>query len=465
MIVRKFQSSWNLLLPIVLSILVGIYLPLVFYGQQIPSIAIIIACAILFVTLSSVILCGVVYKGKFNLYYLFLMIFLMDASFRTNDLNTLSIDWQSGLKMLLWLGAFIVSLSRIRSISREIFSQKFIFLTVYIIWAIVSTVYSVTPVYTFGASIGLLGAFLFSVLICRENSKKDILNTLAFGLGSFLITSWLYYLMSPEKASVSYWSINGYITRLTGISGQPNVLGREAALFICTIYLLGYLGYQPWHKLILPFLLGVATLFFTQSRVEILSLLIAYVGVNVKAKKGVKPVLLIFFILINFSFIYFFFSNEETLLRFSRSGVISEIYTFTGRTEIWDYVIKKWSISPLVGYGYASSRIVIPQGYQSEYGFTTSSSHNLFLQSLLTLGIIGTVFLLIHFTKQIIDFFSRNDRVRDLFLIIVLITGIFEVSAIGPVANTLTIIWVISINLPPVVDSYKQGLLCRKGNH
>jgi hypothetical protein len=67
------------------------------------------------------------------------------------------------------------------------------------------------------------------------------------------------------------------------------------------------------------------------------------------------------------------------------------------------------------------------------------------LQSLLTLGLIGTLPLLIALWRQIAVFFKDPAAFRDLLLIFVVLTGIAESGAIGPTPSVLTLIWFISI--------------------
>jgi len=41
--------------------------------------------------------------------------------------------------------------------------------------------------------------------------------------------------------------------------------------------------------------------------------------------------------------------------QFSRSGDPTEVYTLTGRLEIWDVAWKQINLSPILGYGYNTS--------------------------------------------------------------------------------------------------------------
>jgi O-antigen ligase len=78
----------------------------------------------------------------------------------------------------------------------------------------------------------------------------------------------------------------------------------------------------------------------------------------------------------------------------SRSGETSEITTATGRVDIWRFCFSKWLEAPWFGYGLGSPRRVIPDGWSDSWGFTTGTAHNFVLESLLSVGVIGTLPLL-----------------------------------------------------------------------
>ncbi len=79
---------------------------------------------------------------------------------------------------------------------------------------------------------------------------------------------------------------------------------------------------------------------------------------------------------------------------FSRSGSTEEITNFTGRSEIWEACWGLIKDKPWQGYGLGSVRIEIPKVFYDEWGNTAATAHNFVLESLISVGVIGTSLLL-----------------------------------------------------------------------
>jgi O-antigen ligase len=143
----------------------------------------------------------------------------------------------------------------------------------------------------------------------------------------------------------------------------------------------------------------------------------------------------------------------------SRSGNVSEITSFTGRTEIWNAVLKLSAAEPWMGYGYASSVFVLPQ-HASEVGFATSHAHNLFLQLLLTTGVIGVSLFVISVIVIFLRAAVQRDRTVFAMMLFVIFNGITESSGFTTLANICTFAFAIAVTLPPLKrnrESYENN--------
>jgi len=76
---------------------------------------------------------------------------------------------------------------------------------------------------------------------------------------------------------------------------------------------------------------------------------------------------------------------------FSRTGEVYELTSFTGRQQIWQASWQLIDAHPWIGYGLSSVRAVLSQSYFDEWGNTVGTAHNSLLESLLTVGWVGTV--------------------------------------------------------------------------
>ena len=127
----------------------------------------------------------------------------------------------------------------------------------------------------------------------------------------------------------------------------------------------------------------------------------------------------------------------------SRTGDISEISTLTGRTELWGYIWTKISERPLLGWGYNGTEAMISREWASDYAGSGVNAHNMILQSLLSVGFLGTLPVLALLGVLITRFVRRPDPIRDLIAIFVMVTGIGEVGFCAtPVLLTLVVFWV-----------------------
>lgn len=82
--------------------------------------------------------------------------------------------------------------------------------------------------------------------------------------------------------------------------------------------------------------------------------------------------------------------HSGLLARFSRSGDLNEIFSMTGRSEIWKGAIELIKNSPFIGYGYSASKSLLPDYVTVGRGkFEAATAHNVFIQAFLNGGIVA----------------------------------------------------------------------------
>jgi O-antigen ligase len=126
----------------------------------------------------------------------------------------------------------------------------------------------------------------------------------------------------------------------------------------------------------------------------------------------------------------------------ARGGNVSQVTTFTGRTEIWQFVMSAIASSPALGHGFASTRELIPAGYAFAYGWTTNSAHNLWLQTWVTTGGVGLLLILVSQLGLLKALVTKPLPIRDAVLFYVIFVGLLESGPVGPTVNILTFIWI-----------------------
>jgi predicted membrane channel-forming protein YqfA (hemolysin III family) len=67
------------------------------------------------------------------------------------------------------------------------------------------------------------------------------------------------------------------------------------------------------------------------------------------------------------------------------------------------------------------------------------------LQSLLGVGVAGTLFLILALFGQAVTLVKRPAAFRDLLFIFVVVMGLTEAAALRPMPNTLLLLWFVSL--------------------
>lgn len=379
--------------------------------------------------------------------YFCLLVFLMDATLRARDLQDTSADWQSLAKLGLWAGALAIGLVHLPRTHRVLLRTPAVCLVLFGLWAMMTAVYSPVPTFTLGAALSFFGLVLFAPAVLDKVAPASLLMALAGTLTAFLALSWIVYGLAPELGTTTYYTAGGDMLRMSGLAGKPTNLGRLAATLLLCLFALVHMKRLDWKWAALPALMALATIFEAQTRTALAGALLAVGLLALRRRPGW---LLLFAAGLStamyaLSLTFFQIDLEQAAKPLARSGNVEEIFTFTGRTDIWKFVIGKIAESPWLGYGYGSSRVIISAGYASEWGFTTGSAHNTLLQSLLTTGIIGTSLVVFILARQVKQFFTDPEPFCDGMLVFLLVNAMMEALIVGAAPSVLTLVWLITV--------------------
>jgi len=133
---------------------------------------------------------------------------------------------------------------------------------------------------------------------------------------------------------------------------------------------------------------------------------------------------------------------------FSRSGDPTELYTLTGRLEIWQFAQEKVLESPISGYGYNSSKVILGQHLGFENGLMVDTAHNLWLQNMLSVGLIGTLPMAVLYVWLAAQYVRRPCPFRDFFAVLSLVAGMAENQAFGTTPTALMMLFFTASLLP-----------------
>jgi O-antigen ligase len=299
----------------------------------------------------------------------------------------------------LWRLILSVSYLSVAAILIPSFREAFyvvrrnLFLVALVLLAFVSCLWAETPALVLRRSIAVCGTSLFGIALAVRLSLEEQLRLLSWLFRITTVLSLACIVLLP-----SYGLSPGTATsELRGVFGYKNVLGSMMAMSILV----------EWH-------LPTDTRFTrTLSRLALLlsaSLLLLSGSITPAVALGGSIVLIEIYkvasqrlriplyatvlaiVLVASSGMMVLGVNSESIAR-----VLGRSADLTGRTEIWSWTISFISERPILGYGYSgfwvgasSNSAVVDQAM----GTMIMYSHNGYLETLLTLGVVGLVLTL-----------------------------------------------------------------------
>jgi O-antigen ligase len=127
---------------------------------------------------------------------------------------------------------------------------------------------------------------------------------------------------------------------------------------------------------------------------------------------------------------------------FSRSGAEGEIFTLTGRTELWATAGKLILDKPLLGWGYNGIEDVMARSVRTGFEGTATNAHNMLLQGIASLGFLGSLPAIAAIGLLCLRFVTRPDPARDQVAVLLIVTGLGEVGmAATPILLTLVVFY------------------------
>lgn len=275
------------------------------------------------------------------------------------------------------------------------------FLTYYAIWALGTASYSPALLLGVASGIALLGVTLVSNRIGMGNGDDVADFWTAIYWASVLICILSYFVLAIAPMQARDLTDPG-VFRFRGVTGGANTLGPImglGAIMAMAQYRLTARGAKRWFHAVMM-VAFVAALFLTNSRSSILGFIVAMLATEVViGTLGLLGTMFLVLLGATLALAMTYPGLMDSVMSglasaFSRSGSVSELTTLTGRQDIWAACWKLFLDQPIFGYGLGSVRVVLPLAYSDVWGNTMSTAHNMLLESLLSVGVAGTIPLL-----------------------------------------------------------------------
>ncbi|HWB12872.1 MAG TPA: O-antigen ligase [Pirellulales bacterium] len=369
-------------------------------------------------------------------------IIVNDASFRVADPNEVSLDWQTALRLAicgLCGGYAVLNLPRaLASLGRF----PMVWLLLFAGWAVVTLPFAVEPLYASTACAAMVSMALFAAAIVARIPGEAIVKTIVGSVVLLSIGCWIAQFTRPELGQPDYltpgheppgWRLGGLM--------HPNGLGAHCALALGML-LVGRMTWKwRWPSVFaLGALFGV-TLLCTVSRTS--CLMVAALGASLAVRKAPGPLALAFAGLAGLVLAGEAAGTDWARLMtgLTRESALDEIYTLTGRTDLWETAIEYIRQSPIWGHGYGCSRYLFLEAAD----FPATHPHNQFLDTAVETGLVGAIIEAAMFFALARRLIWRPCSFPDTVLVLIAVMGIAECPVFNPLPEAMTLSWMLAL--------------------
>lgn len=298
------------------------------------------------------------------------------------------------------------------------------------------------------------------LLLTKSASYERTEQLIKYGLKGVLFGSLLTWI----AAVLSYNNLSDVSSRLVIIgSFSPSVLGRSAALIFYASLIFLWRDKKIVH--VLFFIISIVLIGLTASKGTIISLALSFMVYLVIRNKVFFAVSVIGLILV--------LLNIDTSSFQDPQGSLD---TFISRAFLWNYIfttILQSKIDLLLGVGYGASQEMQTADLWS--GVEIDQAHNFIVESIMSVGVFGTIFLALLFYKVFASYVNaikkmERSPILTMFfclLIFFLFRGLTESSiaqagSIDVLYYSLIISFIIHYrdNFSPKIKSNFDGINC-----
>ena len=318
------------------------------------------------------------------------------------------------------------------------------------LWATVTVPFAIDPLQAVATSGVLWCILLFVPAAVEILGLTRAVQTILLGSTLYLVGQWVLFFTVTELGRSAEFLPNGEIVYRLGADSQQ--LGLQAAALIGLVIILKRRGQLSSNWLWLLISLAIVTLIGAKSRTAAIGVLAGIAFIGLRRLEARRLAVLGGITAASACVIMFLFATDTASVNVdsvaasvSRSGTAEEITTITGRSEIWDFVLKKTSQSPVIGWGYGCA-VAAGQEYEPHL----RHAHNELLNAALCLGIVGVILTAGMFMQQIIAVCTSRDELPLFVTVLTIIAGITEPVLLLTMPTVLMILWILVLCRAPL---------------
>lgn len=359
------------------------------------------------------------------------VIFGLSLSLRQRASGETGLDWQNGLKLVIWMLIPLVCLANVRRLLFYVREPTIVLGGLYGLLAIVSAIWSLTPAYTVANALGFAAYLILACLCVSVLGLQATLRLATFTLLAFVVSGLVAAVVFPDAAWLPPSAFEADF-RLRGLSGHPNVLGEQAAVLVTFAIICYRRGILNRWVFIAALIAGFGALIAAESRTSAAAAIVVWIVIELRERRYLWPMagiaLLVGAIALPFIAIGGLPSMSSFLGLLARSGSATEITTLTGRTELWAVASELIARKPLFGWGFNGTEALMMGSVGRNFAGDPVNAHNMYVQTLLCMGFLGSLPAFAFLGIAVKRMVTKPDAVRDQVVLLVMIIGIAEVS-------------------------------------
>jgi O-antigen ligase len=239
-----------------------------------------------------------------------------------------------------------------------------------------------------------------------------------------------------------------YNNSLQGIFGHRNIF----AIYIIFAIFFNLIKSKDFNKKYIIYIWNIICIYYlyrTRSVTGIIVVLFCFIMYKFFLKRksfNLFAYAYLFYIFVNF--MLFNGLTDNSFISSALGKLLGRGGNLTGRTDIWSFCTKYIMINPIWGYGFSSFFPTHQQAIPNTWLNSVAHAHNLILEQLLELGVVGLIIFLLLLLDILWKFYNLKNREGTIFILMLLSMLIFNISE--PLFyNVLGIVipWVVFITI------------------
>jgi len=335
---------------------------------------------------------------------------------------------------------------------RVLFSFPVMWILIIMGFYVAAIPFSTSPRNSLVSTCSIIGVLLMTVTALDHLGVMKTVKAIFVGMAFFIIGSWLFYFAFPEIGVLQEAITGGkFVYRMSGLA-HANTLGQYSGLTVVMSVIL-FFSYKQRSWFILGIgILALGALVNSYSRTSLmatmLALFIGYRHIYFRSEYFGRYLLAVTVLMLGLLVMSTQMDLGEKIASkmqlLSKSDDADELTTATGRSEIWAHAIFLLKDRPINGYGAATQK----------YHFEEHSlyTHNLFFNIAFSAGYLAGIAALFMIFGRLRALFNNRHPLSDAIVVFIFINGLFENVIFSILAGLPTMLWVMALAWPLLLD-------------